>query len=74
MDEVTFNGKSIRLFISGSIGRSFNDSVSLDFSATVGASYKVTDWFIVNTTLNKDKTNDGDSNNINYNLGFGVMW
>lgn len=71
-----FNGKAIRLFTNGSIGRSFNDSVSLDLSAAIGASYKVTDWFIVSTTVNKDrdKTKDGDSKNINYNLGFGVTW
>jgi len=71
-----FNGKAIRLFTNGSIGRSFNDSVSLDLSATIGGSYKVTDWFIVSTALNKnkDRTKDGDSTNINYNLGFGVTW
>jgi len=50
--------------------------VSLDLSATIGGSYKVTDWFIVSTALNKnkDRTKDGDSTNINYNLGFGVTW
>lgn len=70
------NGKSIRLFTNGSIGRSVNDSVSLDLSATLGTSYKVTDWFIVSSTFskNKDRTKDGYSNNTNYSLGFGVAW
>lgn len=71
-----FNGKAIRLFTNGSIGRGFNDTVSLDLSATIGSSYKITDWFIISTTFNKDKdkTRDGNSDNISYSLGFGVMW
>ncbi|GAA5113908.1 DUF481 domain-containing protein [Orbus sasakiae] len=71
-----FSGKAIRIFTTGSIGRSFDDTVALDLSATLGASYKVTDWFIISTTFNKDKsrTKDGNSNNTNYNLGFGVSW
>lgn len=71
-----FNGKAIKVFTHGSIGRSINDTVSLDLSAAIGATYKITDWFIISSTFNKDKdkTKEGDSNNINYNLGFGVMW
>ncbi|WP_392561007.1 DUF481 domain-containing protein [Orbus sturtevantii] len=71
-----FNGKAIRLFTNGSIGRSFNHSVSLDLNTAIGVSYKLTDWFTINSTLNKakDKTKDGNSNNVNYNLGVGVTW
>ncbi|RKS84777.1 uncharacterized protein DUF481 [Orbus hercynius] len=71
-----FLGSAINLFTSGSIGRSFNDTVSLDLSTTIGTSYKLTDWLIISTTFNKDKdkTKDGNSSNINYNLGFGVIW
>lgn len=71
-----FNGKAIRLFTNGSIGRGFNDTVTLDLSATAGVSYKVTDWFILSSTFNKDKdrTKDGNTDNINYNLGVGFTW
>lgn len=71
-----FNGKSLRLFTNGSIGRSFDDTVSLDLSATIGAAYRVTDWFVISSTFNKDKdrTKEGYSNNINYILGLGVTW
>lgn len=70
------NGKAIRIFTDGSIGRSFDDTVPLTLNATIGSSYNITDWFVISTTLNKDKDNtkDGNSNNINYNLSFGVSW
>lgn len=70
------DGKTIRVFSTGEIGRTFNDEVTLDFSASVGLSYKVTDWFLLSTTYSKDKdkTKEGDSNNTSYNLGFGITW
>ncbi|QIQ20603.1 DUF481 domain-containing protein [Zophobihabitans entericus] len=70
------DGKSISFFTNGEIGRTFNDEVSLDFSATLGLTYKVTDWFSLHSTFTKDKdrTKEGNSSNTSYGLGFGVSW
>ena len=69
-------GKTIKLFTSGYIGRSFNDTVTLDLSATAGISYKVTKWFMLSSTFTKekDRTRYGDTDNTSYMLGFGIEW
>ncbi|WP_392552836.1 DUF481 domain-containing protein [Orbus wheelerorum] len=71
-----FAGKSLKFFTVGEIGRSFNNDVDLDLSATAGLAYWLTDWLSVNTSLTRSKstTHDGDSSNTNYNIGVGVNW
>lgn len=71
-----FAGKSLKFFTTGEIGRSFNNDVDLDLSATAGLAYRLTDWLSINTSLTRDKstTKDGDSSNTNYNIGVGVNW
>lgn len=71
-----FAGKSLKFFTTGEVGRSFNNDVDLDLSATAGIAYRLTDWLSINTSLTKEKskTRDGDSNNTNYNIGMGVNW
>ncbi|RKS84605.1 uncharacterized protein DUF481 [Orbus hercynius] len=71
-----FSGKSLKFFTTGEIGRSFNNDVDLDLSATAGLAYRLTDWLSINTSLTREKstTKDGDSSNTNYNIGVGVNW
>jgi hypothetical protein len=69
-------GKTIKLFTTGSIGRSFDDKVALDLSTMIGGSHYITQWLVINATLSKEKskTKNGNANNTNYGLGIGVTW
>lgn len=71
-----FQSKTFKIFTNGSIGRSFDKSVTLDFSGVIGASYHFTKWFSVNILLTKDKsrTKDGNSTSTHYGIGLGIDW
>ncbi|XKM13046.1 DUF481 domain-containing protein [Orbaceae bacterium ac157xtp] len=71
-----FLGKTIDLFTNGTVGRSFNDNVDLDLSATAGLAYRLSSQISLNTSFTKanKKTTNGNSNNTNYNIGVGVNW
>lgn len=68
--------KKFRLFSNGSIGRSFDRSVDLEFSSSMGISYSFTRWLSVNMTYSRErnKTREGDTSSSNYGVGLGVNW
>ncbi|KLN97783.1 DUF481 domain-containing protein [Moellerella wisconsensis] len=68
--------KLVNFYTKGSIGRSFNDDVSLDLNVKAGLMYNITDSINLNTNIVREKINSdkGDSNNTNYTLGVGYKW
>lgn len=60
----------------GSVGRSFNNHVTLDLNFDTAIQYKLTEHLSINTGYHFDRTKAkrGDSKNSNIFLGIGVDW
>lgn len=71
-----FYNQKIRFSSKGTVGRSFNDNVTLDLTLNATLAYKLTDSLSFNTgyQYEKIKAKRGDSSNRSLYLGLGFNW
>ncbi|GGZ94101.1 hypothetical protein DC083_07220 [Ignatzschineria ureiclastica] len=71
-----FANLPIKFTTQGSVGRSFNNHVTLDLNFDTAIQYKLTEHLSINTGYHFDRTKAkrGDSKNSNIFLGIGVDW
>lgn len=68
--------QQFKFYSNGSIGRSFNQDVSLDLNLNATLAYKLTDSLSLNTGFQYEqlKAKRGDSKNRSVSLGIGYQW
>lgn len=71
-----FYNQKIRFSTKGTIGRSFNEAVTMDLTLHASLAYKLTDSLSFNTgyQYEKIKAKRGDSSNRTLHFGLGINW
>ncbi|MBC9252081.1 peptide chain release factor RF-3 [Pseudomonas alcaligenes] len=69
-------GKNFELFSKGEIGAPFTDAIEYEFDTEAGMRYKLSSWAALSLKAEWDKvsSDNGDTNERRYMLGFGVGW
>lgn len=69
-------GKNFELFSKGEVGAPFTDAIEYEFDTEAGVRYKLSSWAALSLKAEWDKvaSENGDTNERRYMLGFGVGW